>query len=870
MNAPDERVAIAAAAPAELLRRLKDEVNQGDYDAIVRFRNRRDVDRLLIDLSRNVDRTLVDAWNCLELPRRWALVAVGGYGRMEMFPHSDVDLLLLLDAAASPDQLEPIERFLGLCWDMGLEIAHSVRTVAECLEQSELDVTVQTSLAEARLLTGDRALFDELAARFATRTDPKQFFSAKVFEQEQRHAKFHYTPYSLEPNCKESPGGLRDLQVVLWVSRVAGLGSSWRQLHENGLITRAESRALARHERVLRMFRAQLHLLTKRKEDRLVFDVQTALAETMGITAVGSRRPSEVLMQRYYWAAKAVTQLTMIVMQNIEERLFARESAPPTHIDSRFDNLNDLLDIREDDLFEREPSMIFEAFLMIARHAELKGMSTRTLHALWHARTRIDADFRRSPVNRRLFMDILKQPRGVVGALRRMNQTSVLGRYLPVFRRIIGQMQHDLFHVYTVDQHIMQVVRNLRRFTMAEHAHEYPFCSRLMASFDKPWILYVAALFHDIAKGRGGDHSQLGMADAQRFCRDHELDDTDTELVTFLVQRHLAMSHVAQKQDLSDPQTIQTFAELVGDERHLVALYLLTVADIRGTSPKVWNAWKATLLEDLFRLTRRVLGGAPASRHSELESRQEEARRILSLYAFSPTAHETLWKHLDVAFFLRQDAQTIAWLTRTLHYRVDSSRPIVKARLAQMGDGLQIAVYSRDEPDLFTRICGYFDSCRFSVLDAKIHTTDHGYALDTFLVATTTMPDGEPPDYQALAPRVETQLAERISDETALVPPPRSRVSRQTRHFPIQPTVSLTPDDRGEYHLLSLTAADRSGLLYDVASILRRYQVNVHTAKVMTLGERVEDVFLVGGAALGNARTQIRLESELLEALTVR
>ena len=853
---------------AELVRSLREGLQAERARIVEAFRAGGSVDALLLALRRNVDRAVIAAAQALELPHDSAVIAVGGYGRGELFPYSDVDLLLLFDTPIDDALHRRISDFLGVCWDMGLEIGHSVRTVEECLAQASADITVQTALIEARLLTGNKKLFNRLVKEADRQLDPRQFFHAKVLELKQRYAKYQDTPYSLEPNCKESPGGLRDLQMVLWVARAAHLGTSWRDLHKRGLITRDETLAAIRNERVLKEIRARLHLLAHRREDRLVFDMQTPLATEMGLKAGGGRRASEMLMQRYYWAAKAVVQLNTLLVQNIEERIFEREDAPAQPINEHFNNLNDLLDIATPDLFEREPSAMLETFLVMQQHPELKGMSARTWRALWHSRERIDAKFRRDPRNRALFVSILQQPRGIVHELRRMNQTSVLGRYLPVFRRIVGQMQHDLFHVYTVDQHIMQVLRNLRRLTMAEHAHEYPYCSRLIANFDRQWLLYVAALFHDIAKGRGGDHSQLGAVDARRFCRDHGFTKDDTDLVAFLVEQHLTMSKIAQKQDLSDPQVIQDFARLVGTERRLTALYLLTVADVRGTSPKVWNAWKAKLLEDLYRMTLRVLGGAEPNAHAELQERQEEALRILRLYAFSAHVHEELWAQLDVGFFLRHDAQTIAWLTRSLHYRVNAETPVVKARLALIGEGLQVAVYAKDQPDLFARICGYFDSRRFSILDAKVHTTRHGYALDTFIVVDTNQ-TSDHADYRALTAIVEAELAELIARQSTLPEPTKARVSRQTRSFPIQPSVDLRPDERHQYHLLQVTAADRSGLLYAIARVLGKYRVNLHTAKIMTLGERVEDVFLVDGPALSNAKTQIQLETELLDALTI-
>jgi len=441
----------------------------------------------------------------------------------------------------------------------------------------------------------------------------------------------------------------------------------------------------------------------------------------------------------------------------------------------------------------------------------------------------------------------------------------VLGRYLPSFRRITGQMQHDLFHVYTVDQHILMVVRNVRRFMMPEHAHEYSYCSQLIANFAQPWLIYIAALFHDIAKGRGGDHSELGMVDARHFCKDHGLSKEDTDLVVFLVQHHLTMSQLAQKQDLSDSHVITAFAELVRDERRLTALYLLTVADIRGTSPKVWNAWKGKLLEDLYRMTLRVLGGENNTDDHELVNRKEEALKTLRLYSIDNDAHERLWKELDVSYFLRHDAADIAWQTRALYDKVDSDVPVVKCRLAAIGEGLQVAVYVKDQPDLFARICSYFDRKNFSILDAKIHTTRHGYALDTFLVTEAMFAK----NYRDIMSLVEHELTEWLKSEETLPPPAKGRLSRLSRSFPIAPTVDLRPDERGQYYLLSVSASDRNGLLYSIANVLTKFKVNLHTAKVMTLGERVEDVFLVDGPVLNNARSQIQLETEILEALQV-
>jgi [protein-PII] uridylyltransferase len=857
-----------AARKKELRDHLKAQLKADRQLVINAFREDGKPEKLLRGLRQSVDAVLSQAWQAAQLPFSTALVGVGGYGRGELFPYSDIDLLILLGQAPDAATAAKLEELVQLLWDLGLEIGHSIRTVDECMVESGADITVQTCLLEARLVIGDSALFIDLQTRYRKGLDPQAFFHAKTAEMRLRHAKYEDTAFSLEPNCKESPGGLRDLQVILWVAKAASLGNSWRDLAMRGLITKTEARQLMEKERAFKDIRVRLHLHTGRREDRLVFDVQTPIAETFGLQATGTgvnaRRASEYLMQRYYLAAKAVTQLNTILLQNIEAWLFPQPYAPIA-INERFNDVNGLIDICADQVFEAVPSAVLEVFVLMTERPHLKGMTARTMRALWHARFQIDAAFREDPVNRALFLRILQAPVGIIHALRRMNDMSVLGRYLPSFRRIVGQMQHDLFHVYTVDQHILMVVRNMRRFTMTEHAHEYPFCSQLIANFPQRWLLYVGALFHDIAKGRGGDHSRLGVVDATQFCQEHGLSAEDTELVVFLVENHLTMSQVAQKQDLSDPDVIAAFSKLVKDERHLTALYLLTVADIRGTSPKVWNAWKAKLLEDLYRITLRVLGGEPHSADRELKNRQHEALATLRLYGLPVDAHEKLWQQLDVAYFLRHDASDIAWQTRSLYDRIDSDKPVVKCRLAPIGEGLQVAVYVPDQPDLFARICSYFDRKNFSILDAKIHTTRHGYALDTFLVTEQSFANS----YRDIISLIEHELTELLQSQAPLPAPTRGRLSRLSRTFPITPTVDLRPDERGQYYLLSVAANDRTGLLYAIASVLTRHRINLHTAKIMTLGERVEDVFLVDGAALNNARNQLQLETDLLDALKI-
>jgi len=827
--------------------------------------------RLLSHLAKLVDRVLQTLWEAHPMPKGAALVAVGGYGRGELFPHSDIDVLLLMPLSplvTGDESLAPcVESFISACWDIGLEIGSSVRTVEECAEEAQRDVTIQTALLESRFLCGSKARYDALEVATHEHLDVPAFITAKMLEMRQRHTKHEDTPYALEPNCKESPGGLRDLQVVLWLARAARLGRTWHELARNGLLTAFEARQLQRNEGLLQLIRCRLHQIAGRREDRLVFDLQTAIAESFGYTNTRALRASEALMRRYYWAAKAVTQLNQILILNIEERVQGSTDAPMRVINERFLDRGGYLEVASDDLYQRDQHAILATFLTLQQEGTLKGLSARTLRALYNARSVMDASFRRDPVNHATFMAILKEEQGQTRVMRLLNQTSVLGRYLWVFRRIVGQMQHDLFHVYTVDQHILMVVRNVRRFFIPEHAHEYPFCTQLASQFDKPWLLYIAALFHDVAKGRGGDHSELGAVEVKRFCKDHGISGDDAKLIEFLVGEHLTMSRVAQKEDLSDPDVIQAFARRVGNERTLTALYLLTVADIRGTSPKVWNAWKGKLLEDLYKLALRALGGSRPHMDAEISSRKQQARQTLQLYYLPPGIEDKLWQTLDISYFARHDAADIAWHTRMLWRRVDTDKPIVAARLSSIGEGLQVLVYAPDRPDLFARICGYFDRASFSIQDARIHTSGTGYALDTFQILASDPLRFEGVHYRDMIALVETQLAEAVASDKPLHEPSRGRQSRRVRSSPIPPRVSLRPDERAQRWLLTVSASDRSGLLYVIARTLASHHVNVQLAKVSTLGERVEDTFLVTGDALRQDKRQLAIETELLEAL---
>ena len=854
----------AAAAPRPTIESLREGLRAEREMLREGYRKGRKPAWLLREHAQLIDRTLQALWQA-HGPANGTLVATGGYGRGELFPCSDVDVLVLLAGEPAAEERERLEKLVGMFWDIGLEIGHSVRTVEACVETARADITIETSLLEARPIAGSAALFRRLERAIARMVDPAAFLKAKKLEQEQRHAKYRDTPFALEPNLKEAPGGLRDLQVIRWIALACGIGGRWGDLAREGLLQKSEAQRLARHEEALEDLRIRLHYRAGRREDRIAFDYQDALAAECGYAPRQARRASELLMQDYYRNAKAITQLNTILLQNLEARFAPGPEAAPRALNERFQARGTLLEARREDLFEREPRAILESFLLMQQHGDLRGMSAGTLRALWRARGRIDARLRRDPVAQLLFLQILQQPRGIVHEFRRMNQYDVLGGYLPEFGRIVGQMQHDLYHVYTVDQHILMVLRHLRRFTMPEFAHEFPLCSQLMSGFERHWLLYVAALFHDIAKGRGGDHSTLGTLDARRFCKRHGFSKEDTDLVTFLVEQHLTMSSVAQKQDVDDPEVVRAFAATVGDERRLVALYLFTVADIRGTSPKVWNGWKAKLLEDLFRMARRILAGTAPALDTEVAEKQAEALRLLRLYALSDAVKDRFWPNLDTPYFLRHDAQEIAWQTRNLHYRVDTKVPVVKARLAPFGEGLQVMIYTPDREALFARICGYFERAGFNIVEAKIHTTRNGYALDSFLV----MGRGAGSHYRDLMAMIETELAQELQSQAPLPPPGTGRVSRRVRHFPIPPAVDIRPDERGAYHSLNIVASDRPGLLYRVARQLAGHHLNLYSAKINTLGDRAEDVFLVSGPELGDSKAVLKLEQELLTELQI-
>jgi len=754
---------------------------------------------------------------------------------------------------------------VGMLWDIGLEIGHSVRTIDETLEEAAKDLTVLTNLSEGRALVDPQKNFEELKHRLLLQTSSKEFILGKVEEQRQRYQRHNDTAFNLEPNVKESPGGLRDLQTLIWLAWGAGIGSNWAALVTHSIISNEELRRIKRDQRILQDLRIRLHLLAGRREDRLLFDYQTSLAQQFGFKDEGTHRASEFLMQRFFRTAKSVELLNTILTSQIRNWQPIPMQQKGVKLNAHFARWNRLLGNIKEDAFEQDPSLIFKALITFQQHPELKGFTPTALRALWRARKLIDRQFRASASNRALFMQILREPRRVTDVLRRMNRYGLLGRYIPAFGRIEGQMQHDLFHVYTVDEHILRVLRNVRRFAVAQFDHEFPLCSQLMQTFERPEVLYLAAIFHDIAKGRGGDHSTLGSVDARQFCKAHGLSAEDIDLVVWLVEQHLQMSATAQKQDLSDPDVIQAFTAKVGTERYLIALYLLTVADVRGTSPKVWNAWKGKLLEDLFRASRRQLQGRAGSLSETLEIKRQKASKTLKQYGLEPPRFAPFWSRLDELYFQRHEAQEIAWHTRSLCDRHLTQHPVVRARLSPLGEGIEVMIYAADEIALFAKICGYFEQQSFSIELAKIHTTSDGYALDSFQVIQRGQAEGH---YRDVLAHIEKTLTAELSNAKELVQPRIGRVSRHAKHFPIPATAGLSEPDRTGVRVLTLSAHDQPGLLYRVARVLLRHQVVLHGAKISTLGERAEDSLLISSGDLDSPESEQKLKEELISVLS--
>ncbi len=852
-------------------------LTHGDEQLKQRFTDDEPVERLVRDRARLVDALLKTAWckHLGEYVTEIALLAVGGYGRGELNLCSDIDLLILLPKTEAVRWQQKLEQFLAFMWDIGLEVGHSVRTIDDCQRESAADVSVATTMIEARLLVGPESLLEAMRRALAPeRVWPtREFFEAKVAEQTARHHRYHDTAYNLEPNVKASPGGLRDIQTIGWVAKRHFGAESLDELVDHGFLTRSELRKLKTAQAFLWKVRFALHSLTNRREDRVLFDHQIKLARMFGYEDATYTLAVEQFMQRYYRTAMDVSLLNEMLLQLFREAILSAPNVAPTPINPRFQVRNEYLEITADEVFDRYPSALLELFLVLAQHPEIRGVRAATIRQLTRHLWLIDEEFRQHPRNHRLFFEILRAPVGVTHELRRMNLYGVLGRYIPAFGRIVGRMQYDLFHAYTVDAHTLFVVSNLRRLAMSKYDHEFPELSRIMQSLPKPELVYLAAIFHDIAKGRGGDHSDLGSVDAEAFCLEQGLSRYDARLVAWLVRNHLVFSVTAQKKDLTDPTVIHEFAKHVGDQSHLDYLYVLTVSDVRGTNPKLWNNWKASLFASMYERTKQALRRgleSPIDKDELIAETQQRARELLAGEGVNAEAASELWRRFTDVYFLRHTPAEVAWHTRMLLQRdPGDAGSLVSVRQLADHAGTGITTYTPQTQHSFARTTAVLDQMGLNIVDARITPTADGFSLDVYHVLEDTGAEINDADRLRDIERQLTIVLSKADNTTVTV---TRRAPRQVRMFSTPTQITFTEDPLNRRTIVELIAGDRPGLLSQIAGVFMTEGVDIYTSKIVTVGERAEDVFFVAdetGQPLSEA-AQAQLAQRLSDTLDQR
>ena len=819
-----------------------------------------------------VDQTLTQLWNACALDKTdIALIAVGGYGRGELFPSSDVDLLILL-GQPNDDSDAQVSAFVSSLWDLGLKIGHSVRSIDECLALAVDDITVMTTLLETRLLVGPSAVYDKLLSELDERDIWKSgaFFTAKLEEQTQRHEKYGLTGYSLEPNVKSSPGGLRDIQVIGWIAR-RHFGSALERLPTGEFLTEQELDLLMSGQDYLSRVRFALHHLTGRDEDRLLFEHQQTLARLWGFED-GGKLAVEQFMQAYFRNVQAVSHVSALLVDIYQKTLLQAETSSATVIDEDFELIDDRISARQATVFTHNPSNLLRLFAVIGRDKRIKRIDPETTRLLRASADLIDKTVREDPVNRRLFRDVLSSPYSMTKQLRRMLRHGVLGRYLPEFEKIVGQMQFDMFHAYTVDAHTMQVIANSRRFLRADYTDRFPVTTRIAQRLRNPLLLFVAALYHDIGKGRGGDHSQLGAVDARLFCERHFFDEPDTELVVWLVANHLFMSSFSQKRDISDPREIQRFAEHMSTEERLDYLFTLTVADINGTNPELWNAWRSSLLRHLYTETRRALRRGlanPLAREDVVAATKKAAAHLLEFRGFLDDELDSIWAARGNDYFLRERPEDIAWHTEAIADFDSNGTPLILLKQSSeslIANATQIFVHTANTSNVFSRVCSALELLDLSINDARIYSGTDGATLDTFFVLKA---DGTPvdsdPDTLHL---IETAIFKALTATS--ISTAQQRITRTLRSFLSPTAITFIEDEGRNLTIMEISSPDRPGLLAQIGQILDRSNIAIQAAKIQTLGERVEDVFFLTntkGNRLDDAATCELLRVELCEAL---
>ncbi len=797
-----------------------------------------------------IDRLLVRGWRRTmgECGPDVALIAVGGYGRGELHPASDIDVMILLRGENHAQFRDAIESFLTLLWDIGLEVGHSVRSLADCVAEATRDVTVATNLMEARRLEGPA----DLEAKLDEALDPdriwpsREFFAAKSREQQERYLKYDETAYRLEPNIKEGPGGLRDIQMIGWVAKRHFRAATLHDLVDHGFLTESEHRDLIARQNYLWDIRFALHILTGRREDRLLFDHQRALAAQFGYQDDDHRLAVEKFMKRYYRTVMELSRLNEMLLQLFQEVIqYADDPGEPIPLNRRFQARKGFIEVSADDIFRRYPYALLEVFLLMQQHPELKGVRATTIRLIRSHRHLINDDFRGDLRARALFMEILRQPVGITHELRRMNRYGVLAAYLPAFEHIVGQMQYDLFHVYTVDEHTLRVIRNLRRFTVEAHFHEFPQCSEISQRIPKIELLYLAGLFHDIGKGRRGDHSAIGAEEALAFCQHHDLSGYDTQLVCWLVENHLLMSTTAQRRDISDPEVIAEFAQKVGDKIRLDYLYLLTVADIRATNPGIWNSWKNTLLFDLYVRTARAMRRGlevPVDRVERIRGVRALARSQLRASGVDNERISAIWDTFPEDYMLRCTADDLAYQTEAIASAGPDDLPLVVIREHVRQGATVIFIYIEDRDHVFALTTSLLDQLGLTIADARIVPTNDGHSLDTYLVLDES---GTPIEDHLRIAEIRRVLTRELSNPEPRIPTINRRVSRQLKHFTVTTEIYYSLDEPNGRTVLEIFTADRPGLLSSVGRAFAECGVRLKNAKIATFGARAEDVFFI-------------------------
>lgn len=836
------------------LLQFKQLLKQKDAELRQKFDPHHSVAKLLKEKSAFIDKILSCCWQHFlgDYAPQLALCAVGGYGRQELFPYSDIDIIVILDSNDTAAYQESLGNFFTFLWDIGLKPGQSVRTVAQCVSEASEDQTIMTSLMEIRLIYGSAALFQTL--KEATAPDKiwssNEFFAAKMEEQRLRYARFHDTAYNLEPNIKEGPGGLRDRQVIAWVFKRHYNSSTFKELIKYGFLPQSEYAELVAALDVLWRIRYALHLLTNRAEDRLIFDYQRELAQQFGFNTEDNQYNQDVekFMQFYFQTVQGLERLNEMLLQLFNERFVHGENiGEAIPINEHFVAINGYLAAVDEHVFEQQPLALLKIFLLLQQNPTLKGIRATTLRLIRKNLTLIDDAFRENKAANRLFIDILSQPRGLTHEFRRMNRYGILAAYIPSFANIVARMQYDLFHIYTVDEHTLFVIANLRRFYLAKHDTELPFCNDVFLLIPKPEILYLAALFHDIAKGKTGDHSVIGEEIARSFCVQHDLSPHDTKLITWLVRNHLIMSMTAQRKDISDPDVIHEFAQKVGSTEYLNHLYLLTVADIRATNPELWNSWKDALLRNLYAFTHNALRRGlqnPVALADRLRENRQEAKDLLIKQGVAEIVIDQSWQYLPDDYFLRYSAEEIAWHTLAIASTRVDDLPLVLLHPQTQRGSAEVFVYAKDEEGIFSISTATLDQLGLTILDARIMTTLNNYVLNSFQVLEQS---GEPITESLRETHICNSLRSNLVHGAVKEHKNIHRQARlrQAQHFPIPTEIVFHEDTHSNHTIMELVTADHAGLLSKVGHAFMQQNIHLHSAKITTIGSRVEDMFYI-------------------------